>query len=77
MMLWEDGINAKYNGMSVNNASVFSHLWIQLVNAVGDQNVVNQHEPKKGPVMDQSQHLLCWINWRRYLGTKNSRPLSS
>ena len=77
MMLWEGGINAKYNGMSVKNASVFSDLWIKIANAVGDPTVVNQHEPKKGPVMDQSQHLLCWINWRRYLGTKKSRPLST
>ena len=75
LMIWEGGMNATYGGISVMNASVFTNLWIELTRGAGD--IMNNHVPKNGPIMDQSKHLLCWIKWREYLGTENNRPIST
>ena len=77
MMLWEGGPNKNHSGTSVRHAAVFDKLWMEFKKALNDIHILDHHEQKNGPLMDQSKHLLCWIKWRMYIGTKSTRPLST
>ena len=75
ILIWERGCNGEHAGSTVRNAKIFDYLWELLDTVAGPAIEIANHGATSGPIIDQSDHLLCWLKWREYLGTKNKRPM--
>ena len=75
MLHWEHGCSdVALQGSRKISGKVFVQLW-KILDDACPNITLKDHHAKMGPLMGQSDHLICWLKWQVSLGKPDERPV--